>query len=828
MKLKSQMFALSILVVVLGCHHVPPITQLAGTPNWEPDEAHATELNDEETKGNGIEVGAPKVYDDASLRMMLDATRAKLATMSGLDQGSLIANLGSISGATINQTQFGFQVTGPGSPAATTTNTGATNSTTTNDALPAGNTTVPGTVTVTTNPTQSTVTTSATPPASPAVPPGIAFTPPASVSPSSLDVLNEQMQLSYEMTNLQLLLEGALSDRFVTNQRFIKPRVTLGFPISLRAPAQFKDAVAVVEVEVKTSPLNFSAPSVPEPPAITALLPQEKTYNVAAMTDHMTSIGGGALIGTVGVAASYLAGHKTLYLVQDQDTVAMQRPPSADKNSTSFLWEFRPVLGQHYVRGGMKQTFVQLSLPIRSNVDCYGTVRIRTYWRRFDQKNGIDGSVISESVLISKRTFPLSRYDLAPSVGSVEYEDLGDGTVLVTVKGDPDAGTYLLAGSYIQLGATRYDAGKNLVVEDTDAKFIAPMAALAKWNARIVARNGAGTDILNPLVQTPLRALQQTACIGEAKPEVPCPAPPPQTDQGGVAPTLPSVTIKRVSVVPLDETNTILSVVVETNMTQNQEKLLLVIGGKVFGLRDAPVQRQPGNGGSIILGVTVPTSLLISNPQVRVFLPFWSNVESTTNHNFDAFYSLDTSFGLDSAVDHIALVSVDQDGNGTYLLYGNGLEKAKILVPDKGVALQAIDNVPQGRLQLLKVTKAALQTTKKIVLQKGDTQRPLLLDIPEAKPTPPKVSVDSPVIVGSTELDISAEQAAEIASVKLGDKALQWKPVDKSTIRLLNLKADGVTNEQKTREVTIEYKNGVKVTLKFDVVAARIGVKSGN
>jgi hypothetical protein len=816
MKLKPQTVALLSLVLVLGCHHVPPITQLAGTPNWEPDNAHATELKDEETKGNGIEVGAPKVYDDASLRMMLDATRAKLATMSGLDQGSLIANLGSVSGATINQTQFGFQVTGPGSPAATTTNTGATNSTTTNGALPTGNTTVPGTVTVTTDPTQSTVTTSATPPASPVVPPGIAFAPPSSVSPSSLDVLNEQMQLSYEMTNLQLLLEGALSDRFVTNQRFIKPRVTLGFPISLRAPAQFKDAVAVVEVEVKTSPRNFSDPSVPEPPAITALLPQEKTYNVAAMTDHMTSIGGGALIGTVGVAASYLAGHKTLYLVQDQDTVAMQRPPSEDKNSTSFLWEFRPVLGQHYVRGGMKQTFVQLSLPIRSNVDCYGTVRIRTYWRRFNQKNGIDGSAIPESVLISKRTFPLSRYDLAPSVGSVEYEDLGDGTVLVTVKGDPDAGTYLLAGTYVQLGPTRYDAGKNLVVEDTDAKFIAPIAALAKWKARIVARNGAGTDILNPLVQKRLRALQQTACI-EAPPAA----------LVGAAPALPSLTINKVSVQPLDETNSILRVEVETKMTQNQGKLLLVIGGKVFGLRDAPVQRQSGTDGPIIT-VTVPTALLISNPQVRVFLPFWSNVESTGTQNFDSSYPLDTLFGLDSTVDHITLVSLDQDGNGTYLLYGNGLEKAKILMPDTGVTLQAIDNVPQGRLRLVKITKAALQTTKKVVLQKDDKQRPLLLDIPDAKPTPPKVSVDSPVIVGSTELDLSAEQANDIASVKLGDKSLQWKPVDKSTIRLLNLKADGVTNEQKTREIAIEYKNGVKVTLKIDVVAARIGVKPSN
>jgi hypothetical protein len=63
------------------------------------------------------------------------------------------------------------------------------------------------------------------------------------------------------------------------------------------------------------------------------------------------------------------------------------------------------------------------------------------------------------------------------------------------------------------------------------------------------------------------------------------------------------------------------------------------------------------------------------------------------------------------------------------------------------------------------------------------------------------------------------------ARSSFGEPQLKWKPVDKSTIRLLNLKADGVTNEQKSREVTVEYKNGAKATLKFEVVAARIGVK---
>jgi hypothetical protein len=322
--------ALMALVALLAAACTPPILQLAGTDNWQPEKKHADELKAEDKNSNGIEVGAPKIYDDASLRMQLDATRAQLASLTGLNQGALTSSLGSVNGATISQSQFGLQIGPMAAPASTaTTNTGATTQTTTNANLPTGNTSVPGSVTVTTDPTQSsTVTTTVTPPTAPTVPSGLAFTPPGSVLPSSLDVLNEELQLSSAITSYSLLLEGALSDRFVANTRIVKPRVTLGFPVSLRAPAAYKDAVAVVEVEATVIPTQSLAPgSLPAPPAITALLPREKTYNVAAMTDSMTSIGAGAVVGAYGIGASYTFGHKTLFLVQDQDTVALRRPP---------------------------------------------------------------------------------------------------------------------------------------------------------------------------------------------------------------------------------------------------------------------------------------------------------------------------------------------------------------------------------------------------------------------------------------------------------------------------------------------------------------------
>jgi hypothetical protein len=798
------------LTAFTACHHTPPFHVAAG-PNWIPDPPHANVLTAEEANGNGIEVGEPKVYDDASLRMMLDGIRAKLAGISGLDQASLIAALGNVSGATISQSQFALQVSSGALPTVATTNTGPTSSMTTNNNLPAGNTALPGSTTVATQPTTQTVTTT-NPPASsiPTVPTTLAFTPPTSVAPSSLDLLNQQMQLSYEMTSLQLLLEGALSDRFAKGTHFVKPRVTLGFPISLRPPLASRDAAAVVEVEVQTTEPLLAG----ELPSITALLPQEKTYNVAAMTDRTTSIGAGVVLGMIGVGGSYLHGRKTLYLVQDQDTVAFERPP-ANQRSVSFSWEFHPVMGEHFVRGGMKQTFVQIALPLLETIPCLGTVRIRTYWRSFDQHSGRAGAVEASSVLASLQTFPIPNFDLTPAVGNVSYEDLGDGTVLVTVK--PASGRFL-AGTYVQLGTTRYDPGKNLVFEDAALKFVAPITAVARWTGHVVARSGAQADLLNPVAQDPIPGVGAGACPS-ARPAVPSP-PPPESSPCGEYRILATAE-------PFDASSTTVRVQVTTTTLASAfyDQLLLVIGGKVFGLRDAIVKRDNSVPHRPVITALVPTALLVSDPLVRVFRPFYSRAEPNPRNCFDATTEL-TGFGQDSATERLVLVAVAANGDATYILYGNGLDHATVLSP-AGLTLTQLDHIGLARIRSLAIPKATLATAKKLVLQKSDGERPLVIDIPDPKATPPKAIVDSPVVQNTDQLEVKVDNAAQIASVKLGDKALRWEPVkdDDSAIRLLNLKADGVTNEQKSREITIEYKDGTKVTLKFEVVAARIGVR---
>jgi len=693
------------------------------------------------------------------------------------------------------------------------------------------------------------------------------------MSGSALDVLNEEMQLTYETANLQLLLEGALSDRFVKNQRIIKPRTTIGFPITIKPQSRYKNAVAIVEVEVETEPRNLAPNSLPEPPSITALLPQEKTFNVAAIKDHMTSIGAGAVVNAISIGGTWITGHKTYYVVQDQDTVAIERPADpSNPNTISFAWEFRPVLGEQFVRGGLKQTFVQLALPILDQ-DCYGSIRVRTYWSHFDQKNGIVKEPIEESIL-SRGKLSIPHYDLTPQVDGVLYQDLGDGAVLVTVQGS------FLAGTYVQLGATRFDSTKGLLVEESGLKFLAPAAALARWTAKVVSRDGKQTSVLYPLAQKPLRKLDQFSCAQDNPPKG---APAPATAKVQIAmqrtvssgpspaavslvdshtraridiassvasgfdgdsllptarmdanPTCPygSIVVKKLSLKPINENESELSVEfepVKPPMTSFPDDVLLDIGHKVFGLADTVVKRDSTATSPTITAI-VPTALLVTARKVRAFRLFWTNPDDDGSGQprsdcFDKSENL-SDFDLDSAVERLMLVSVDAEGKATYLLYGNGLRNVKILVPKdpKDAKVIHVDNVGQERIAMIEITKDGLKQTKKLVLQKADKERPLVLDLPQPDAAVPKVSLDSPVIQNTDEMDVSIEKVEDLVSVKMGEKELKYTS-GKDMIRLKNLRADGVTSQQKTQELIFEFKDQTKVRVKLEVVAARVGVK---
>jgi hypothetical protein len=464
---------------------------------------------------NGIFVDA-KIYNTRTLETQLQTLSNRLGQISGIDQASLISRLGGIQGASSSQFAMNLQATGLASPAVTSTTTNGTPSiaqtvggttttgtpsvaqttgSTTNTSTPqtvdtvngatptspatsqtvtttVSNTTGTTSQTLTTTPsntvatTNQTVTTtpsntvqnvSAMPATTPAPPPLPTMTPlatPSSYGMSALDTLNEQMQLSYQIINLQLLLQGALSDEYTPVYGLGKRHVTFGFPISVATPLQYRGDAAEVEVSV-CNPANLKEAVAP---TVQTIIPQEKTYNVASIVGSSKGLGAGAVVGSVvNIGANFAWTHQTYYLVKQQDTVALRRAhglkvPACNDSlpPATFAWQFRPVLGQKTIDQGPRSLFAQLAFapsaafPLEES-GMVAQVAVRTCWREYDRKSGIVGGRIEGSCDPAPdqpaRMIPVTTgYDTL-AIHGIDSIDNGDGTLTTTVYGRFPAGT---------------------------------------------------------------------------------------------------------------------------------------------------------------------------------------------------------------------------------------------------------------------------------------------------------------------------------------------------------------------------------------------------
>lgn len=825
------------------------------------------QLDKDRAASNGILVGQPKVYDDSILQQMLSAAEARLATLQLLDQTGIASRLGSLTGATQTVNSFGISVQGPPIPQMVTTANGPTNtsvagtqnsstqgtaptgptSSTTSQSSTQNTTTAPVTNVVTTNP-------QITPPAVTAPAPTTSL--PSSFSVSASDILNEQMQLTYEIANLRLLLEGSLNDRLINDPdkdlHMVKPRVTLGFPITLMPDARHKNAIAIVEVEIDkvecprkseqqqgqqeskpqqeagqtsqeitqqpahqqtaneedkseeeikkqateqtarqkgTQPCDDLEPD--DPPAIVALLPREKTYNVAALTDSSISIGAGVVTQVVGISGSFLHARKTYYYVQDQDTVALTFQP-AKKNAVGFLWEFRPVLGASLLREGLKQTFVQLSFPSDWSAKSFGSVHIRTYWRDYDAGKNLVKGIRPKSLVEAQPPYPtIANYPMQqqPSVFSkTSLEDLGNGQMLVNLYGRFLGGTYVRVGSTI-LG----DGTAGFSSEYNRIRFVAPIADLASKTVVLVARDGTIWPIQLPNVNNQVKNRE--------------------------------LLIKSYTLKTLDDSNTQLSLkmAVVTNNPPPQPQteaqsilslhktlpLVFLIGGKVFGYSDAPLRQKDDE-----LTAVVPTSLLAANPVVAVRSLFttdryWRNAQIPIKE-----------FAGGGVVPKIAVLEAGTD-SARYLLYGVKFGDKPNLLSPAGGSLQPFGDPAIPDMKTITLSKDQVKSQKQVVIESADGFVYQIsvpnVDLPDA--TKSTIKSVQPVTVGSSEAAFKGSDFSTLQKVVFNSVELPLrKQTDGKVIWLSGLKAAGVTAEVKKQTLDFYFKSG-KQSIPIDVVA---------
>jgi hypothetical protein len=726
---------------------------------------------------NGIQVNEPKVYDDSLLQQMLNAAQSRLMSLQMLDQSGIAARLGSITGASQSITSFGLSLQGPPLPMVATTSNGATNSTVTTGQTVATVSATPSTAT--TNTVQNTaaapvtnVTTTAPSVAAPTVAaPTPSTTLPASFSVSASDILNEQMQLTYEIANLRLLLEGSLNDRVLVKDgmKMVKPRVTLGFPITLMPDKRYKNAVAVVEVEIEKNKKEDLDPS--QPPALLALLPREKTYNVAAITDTSVSIGAGVVTQVASIAGSFLHGTKTYYLVQDQDTLALTFPPAVE-HQIGFLWQFRPVLGAQYVKTGLKQTFVQIAFPASWSSPDFGTIHVRTYWRSYDSRHGLAGGILRGSLTEYTSTWPIPGISLAQApktFGPTQLEDLGNGQLLVTLKGR------FLGGTYVRVGSTTLREGcLGFTSEYQQIRFVAPITDLATKQISLVARDGS---------ESPLVFDRTQFGVGHLK-------------------------IKSHTLVPVDDTNSLLTL--ELNQPANGQALpVILIGGRVFGYSDAPVQRRGKT-----LSVIVPTAFLIANPTVAVKALF------TDRDYWKGAHVQLKEFTPGAQAPKLVLLE-EGDDSTKFLLYGGGLDEAHVVFP-AGTSLTPFGTPASPSVRLLTLTKNQIKAGKQLVLQMKDGLL-LLVPIPSvehADASKPEIKALGPVVVGADAVIFQGDGLAGLQKVVFNGIELKLKKQeDGKNVWVEGLKAAGVTAEPKAQTLEFFFANPGKTAVTINISA---------
>lgn len=314
----------------------------------------------------GITVGAPKAFDNRTLNLMLERLNGQLAGVNLIDQKSLSQAIGAIQGSSEQDTASSLTIQGAAATTATT-------------------------------------------PTTPSLPDLIAA--PSALTNlkygmSSSDLLSEQVDLTYQIFNIQMLLDRSLSDRLLNPGFTPRLQTVVGLNVSIDPPRDAENAVAVVEITLtknddpceKDGTCDKSEACKPataggESPSLVAAMPQEHSYNSVALNSKSHAFGGSAVMKLVTVGFNERRRGQTYFMYRDNDTIAFERQTCPATGRLTFGWAFRPVLGRKSVSPGSRQLFAVVALPENDSYidqpnqgEATYAAEIKAYWRKYDPK----------------------------------------------------------------------------------------------------------------------------------------------------------------------------------------------------------------------------------------------------------------------------------------------------------------------------------------------------------------------------------------------------------------------------------------------------------
>jgi hypothetical protein len=691
---------------------------------------------------DGLVVGQPKIYDTFYLQQQLLALRSQLERLQVLDRTSLVNRFGNVQGASLVQNGVAVQASGPSTPTTTTTTGGDS----------------PGTQVATTPLAAANPTVAAT---------NLTLPTP---SMGASDTLAEEVQLQYQITNLELLLDGAVSDR-ITPTGQPRRAVTIGFPVSIQPPNQLtagRRSNSVAEVMVSlcrtTSDPNGRTTDV----SIGTLLPQEHTYNVAGLVDKSFSASvGGVLGGVLSVGGGFLHRKQKFFLVQQQETVAFQTTNSlctTGSSGPSFTWQIRPVLGSKQVRSGMQTNFVQFSLDDLANpVLPTGEILnacVSLGWSR----TSAHGSIVqTPAQLLGVTCFPVIQYSSQLRITRVDTTNLAGSDLAVKAHGTFEPGTTL------KVGATVLAAEKVVISPDASSlEATIPAADIVKaGGVSLLARDGTERSLQNqkghsgdkPIANITVTATprsnvdsQITISFDEsvfASHAAPC---------SGIASCEPRF-----------------------------EPWIVVAGGKIYGLADSPflsnsASRVASANAPVrrVLQLNLPTVLLHSGQPIVLERPLYDpELASVILPN--ATFVTATAAQYAPSIEKVTILSA-ADKSMELAVTGSNLDTLQLLYP-----IGASNKYTSSQPGFAEITlnSASAKVVKQIVLcrrqgmQCDPTYAPLLVDIPKSNdattPTAPKLKDGASVTVGSTTVILDGTQLNQIVLFQYAGQKLTFR-----------------------------------------------------
>jgi hypothetical protein len=570
---------------------------------------------------------------------------------------------------------------------------------------------------------------------------------------AAADLLDEQVNLTYQIFNLRMLLERSLTDRNLGG----KPRLqsVLGFQISLDPPRKYRGYAAVVEIRVL--PVGSSAPV-----SLVAMMPQEKTYNVASLTTRVNQFAASAIVKVVQVGYSERHRGQTFFLVKDTDTYTFERdekPQAGKPKPLVFGWIFRPVLDRTAVDAGTRQVFAVIAPPTDDSF-ASGTkaqtvsVAARTYWVPFDRKSATTkgapkrGSVHDgDAGDLALFTSSGLQHDLSAKLHEVHWSESGADGALVTVSGD-----HFYSGTSAFVGGTVLDNPSNgfVLKDDHYLQIVAPLRSLTYQDGKINGRYGLPANLIDPKVEEWKKSAHWG--IGECQTSW-------TVNPDRLTSTLTVKLFAKDGMAPPD---------------LHGHQPILTVGAQVF----PPSRSHPGDVDCsddpknvkkcLRMQVEVPTDVISSEVPLDVSAPFLG----PDNHIHDFIY---TPFRNVTAVrlreaDDAILIGISgtefKDGVKVYADKTYELGKSKDLT-----------RISRDLIEL-NVGKKDLDSVKQLVVQ-SPSGKTLVIPVPTGKPEPQKSTITGTAettVDSSSGVSFAGKNLQAIKKVTFEGEALQFQP----------------------------------------------------